>query len=135
MSATVDNVSECLTIEIQRPKKNFIISCLYRTPGSNIEALKSWIVEHYSTTSHKVFFIGGDINIDLLNPNKYSKTEEFIDTMFSIGLYPKITRPSRITSLLATLIDDIFINEIDNNTVGRLLINNISDHLPVFYSI
>ncbi len=53
-------------------------------------------------------------------------TDEFINTMYSI------TRPSRITSHCATLIDNIFTNDIENNTMSRLLINDISDRLPVF---
>ena len=59
-------------------------------------------------------------------------TKEFINTMYSMSYYPIITRPSRITSHCATLIDNIFTNDIENNTVSRLLINDISDHLPVF---
>ncbi len=59
-------------------------------------------------------------------------TEEFINTLYSLSLYPKITRPSRITSHSASLIDNIFTNQIDNNTVSGLLVCDISDHLPVF---
>lgn len=59
-------------------------------------------------------------------------TDEFINTMYSMSLYPKISRPSRITSHCATLIDNIFTNDIENNTMSGLLINNISDHLTVF---
>lgn len=49
-----------------------------------------------------------------------------------MSLFPIITRPSRITSYCATLIDNIFTNNIENNTVNGLLIIDISDHLPVF---
>ena len=77
-------------------------------------------------------FVGGDLNIDLLNPNKHKKTDEFINTLFSIGLFPLITKPSRITNHSATLIDNIFSNEIESNTVSGLMINDITDHLPVF---
>lgn len=59
-------------------------------------------------------------------------TEEFINTMFSMSLFPKMTRPSRVTSHCATFIDNIFTNDIENNTTSGLLINDISDHLPVF---
>lgn len=49
-----------------------------------------------------------------------------------MNLIPKITRPSRITEHSATLIDNIFTNDIENGTVSGLLINDISDHLPIF---
>lgn len=47
-------------------------------------------------------------------------------------LYPKITRPSRVITHSATLIDNIVTNDIENNTVSGLLLSDISDHLPVF---
>lgn len=59
-------------------------------------------------------------------------TDKFINTTYSVSLYPKITRPSRITPHSSTLIDNIFTNNIENNTVSGLLIVDISDHLPVF---
>lgn len=133
MSTVVDNLLECVTIEIcLEKKKNMIVSCIYRAPGSNIDIFKDWMEEKIGKINQKVMFICGDFNIDLLNPNKHKMTEEFINALYSLSLYPKITRPSRITSHCATLIDNIFTNDIDNTTVSGLLINDISDHLPVF---
>ncbi len=43
-----------------------------------------------------------------------------------------ITRPNRITSHCATLIDNIFTNVIENKTISGLLISVITNHLPVF---
>ena len=53
--------------------------------------------------------------------------------MYSIGLYPLIDKLSRITQYSATLIDNIFTNELTNQIISGLLINDISDHLPIFY--
>lgn len=129
----VDDVLECLSIEILRDKKkNIIVSCIYRTPGSNMNTFQNWMEEHLTNLCQKMLFVGGDFNIDLLNPNKQRITDEFINTLFSLGLYPQITKPSRITTYSATLIDNIFSNEIENNIVGGLMLNDISDHLPVF---
>ena len=133
LSVVVDNLLECVTIEIvMERKKNIIVSCIYRTPGSNIDLFRDWMEENFSRISQKVMFICGDFNIDLLNQNKHKMTEEFINTLYSLSLYPKITRPSRITSHSASLIDNIFTNQIDNDTVSGLLVCDISDHLPVF---
>lgn len=57
-------------------------------------------------------------------------TDEFIIMIFSIGLYPQITKPSRITTHSATLIDNIFPNGIENKIVSGLMIIDINDHLP-----
>ena len=69
-----------------------------------------------------------DYNIDLL----ILTTTEFINSMYSTSLYPSITRPTRITTHSATLIDKIFSNVIDEKVVCGLIINDTSDHLPVF---
>lgn len=52
--------------------------------------------------------------------------------MYSLTLFPKITRPTRITMHCATLIDNIFTNYIEQNMVSGILINDISDHLAIF---
>ncbi len=129
----VENVLECVTIELlMEKKKNITVSCLYRTPGSCIDSFNSWVEETFTKTNQKTMFICGDFNIDLLNPNKHRMTDDFINTLYSLSLHPKITRPSRITSHCATLIDNIFTNILDNNITSGLLINDITDHLPVF---
>ena len=61
-----------------------------------------------SMDSNKVHITCGDFNVDILNPHGHSKTNNFIDTMYSNNLFPVITKPSRITTETATLIDNIF---------------------------
>ena len=77
-------------------------------------------------------FVCGDFNIDLLKNGEHVGTTKFVDAMYSIGLYPLIDKPSRITQYSATLIDNIFTNELTNQIISGLLINDISDHLPIF---
>ena len=133
MTTVIDNLVECLTIEIcMEMSRNVLISCIYRAPDTNMEAFKDWIEGMYTLSNQKVLFICGDTNIDLLKANQHRMTEEFINTMYSMSLHPNITRPSRITVHSATLIDNIFTNDIDNKTISGLLVNDISDHLPVF---
>ena len=53
--------------------------------------------------------------------------------MTSNSLYPLISKPTRITSSTATLIDNIFTNNLElNMNSGILYTDLISDHLPVF---
>ena len=51
-------------------------------------------------------FIGADVLLNLLNQDMHKGTNDFIDQLFSLGLYPLIDRPSRITTSSATLIDN-----------------------------
>ena len=49
-----------------------------------------------------------------------------------MGLHPVITRPTRITCQSKTLIDNIFTSDVKSNIQSGLLINDTSDHLPIF---
>ena len=74
----------------------------------------------------------GDFNIDLLKTENHNPTNDIFYLMTSNGLYPLISKPTRITSHSATLIDNIFTNCIDSEIISGLLYTDISDHLPVF---
>ena len=52
--------------------------------------------------------------------------------MFSSTFYPLISRPTRITNTTATVIDNIFVNNIEGNYKCGILFTDPSDHLPVF---
>lgn len=81
----------------------------------------------------KMIFVCGDFNVDLLKDHKMNR--HFLDTMYSICLFPTILRPTRIICDSATLIDNIFINDIGNRVISGLLISDIIDHLPVFGTV
>ena len=74
----------------------------------------------------------GDFNLNLLNCQNHKLTNDFLDTMYSNMFFPLITRPTRITSYNATLIDNIFTNDLDNCSFSGLFFTDISDHLPIF---
>ena len=59
----------------------------------------------------------------------------FLNTLASYKFLPTILRPTRITEFSATLIDNIFTNCPNSNTHSCILIDNISDHLPIMLCI
>ena len=76
----------------------------------------------------------GDFNLNLTNYQSHNLTGEFLDMMYFNTFFPLITRPTRITSHSATLIDNIFQNSLETNLLSSLLFTDISDHLPnLFY--
>ena len=81
---------------------------------------------------NKLCFLFGDFNINILNADSHVPTNDFIDLMYSNGFYPLISKPTRITSHSATLIDNIFSNDLDNHKFSGILWSDISDHLPIF---
>ena len=111
----------------------WFVSCMYRTPGANVGAFCESLDNILGDIkSKKTMYICGDCNIDILKHHTHNYTSTFLDYMYSFGLYPLITKPSRITDITATLIDNIFTNELQFQVNSGLLITDISDHIPVF---
>ncbi len=50
----------------------------------------------------------------------------------SSGYYPLINLPTRINGTSSTLIDTIYTNVIDVDIKNGIIINDISDHLPIY---
>ena len=85
-----------------------------------------------SLNRQKLHLVAGDYNFDILHYNDYAQTQEFVDNLFSHMLFSLITKPTRITANSATLIDNIFTNHLTADICNRIIINDISDHLPIF---
>ena len=71
----------------------------------------------------------GDYNLDLLKTDGNQHIKEFTNMMFSSTFYSLISRPTRVTNSNATLIDNIFVNKIEEHYkcgIGYLLIFQIT---------
>ena len=80
----------------------------------------------------KIFHVLGDWNLALINHHCNETTGEFLEIMYSTTFFPLIKRPTRITSNTATLIDNIFTNNLSNVSISGLMFCDISDHFPIF---
>lgn len=106
---------------------------MYRKPGSKIETFTDKFEEMISQLNDKRNFVFcGDYNINLLKTDSHIETAEFLEMLYSKGLHPLITKPSRISTTSATLIDNIFTNVFENYITSGLVFNDITDHLPIF---
>ena len=86
----------------------------------------------------------GDYNIDLTssvhlkNPNtsahenNCTNNNKFLDILSTYALSPCISKPTRITPTSSTLIDNIFTNTINKDSLSGVFYYDISDHLPIF---
>ena len=74
----------------------------------------------------------GNFNINLLNHNDYQPTNDFLDSLASNSFVPYILHPTRITTYLKTLIDNIFSNLISPELISGDITATISDHLLQF---
>ena len=77
----------------------------------------------------------GDFNIDLLKSESCDYTNRFLEQLFTSSCMPLILRPTRITEHTATLIDNIFTNDIENieSSTNGIIFSDISDHLPIVH--
>ena len=127
--------AESLFVEINRPKeKNIIVGVVYRPPNSNLRDFMNSLDSLLASISkeNKICYVLGDWNLDLINHHCHDTTGELLETMYSRMFFPLIKRPTRITSNTATLIDNIFANNLNNLSVSGLMFCDISDHLPIF---
>ena len=135
-SKAIDDIVESLFIEIKRDgQKNLIIGCIYRHHST----IPSFITEYLddalkliSKQSSKICALMGDFNVDLIKYSTDTNTSKFYDLLCSHNFRPLILQPSRVTSKTATLIDNIFINDISCNSFGGNITSSISDHFFQF---
>ena len=83
----------------------------------------------------KLCYVAGDYNLDLLCCNDHTSTQEFVKNLFSYMFIPLINKPTWITAHSATLIDNIFTNNLSDKVLRSILINDISDRLPILSSL
>ena len=73
-----------------------------------------------------------DHNLDLLKANSHPQTNEFLESNLKRSLIPCISKPTRITHKMASLIDNIIASaKAHCNYVPYILVDDISDHMPI----
>ena len=77
----------------------------------------------------------GDFNVDISKYGTHSDTELFYDLISANSFRPLILQPTRVTSNSATLIDNIFINNLECVSNGGNITCSISDNFIQFSQI
>ena len=115
--------------------KNVIVGVVHRPPNTDVNEFIEHLTVILSNVKHEnsTVYIMGDFNINIMNGNDHSPTSDFIETMFSFSFMPLINKPTRVNNKTATLIDNIFCNNIENEQMfNGIFYTDISDHFPVF---
>ena len=77
----------------------------------------------------KVLLSQETLIINLLKYSEHKPTTDYLDTLLSHGMIPKITVPTRVTHSSATLIDHIFVNETpDRACPAGTIKSSMTDH-------
>ena len=134
LAVNIDDLIESQFIELTTKPKNTLVGIIYRPPNSKIDQFIECLTEMLQKLDlqNKKCYLMGDFNLDLLKIDENQYTKDFINQMFSSAFYPLISKPTRITNISATLIDNIFVNDLEECHKCGILYTDLSDHLPVF---
>jgi len=125
---------QALLVELQfELKSNIICGVIYRQHNSP-ESFQTYFDETLEklSTSGKPIYVMGDFNINLLNAETCNFTKDFLLSLQSFSFIPTIDKPTRVNSNSATLIDNIFVNQIGREITSGNIISDISDHYSQF---
>ena len=118
-------------------KSNIVVASIYRAPNSDVNSFNETMLTILDKIrkEKKICYLSGDFNIDLFKSDTHSRTADFLNLMHSHAFVPLITRPTRVTNISATLIDNIYTNNIQNmsSSFQGLLVTEITDHYPIFH--
>ena len=131
---------ECIFIEVKNRTmtqyKKTILGIVYRPPSTNIATFTEHVINIIEKlkVENKQCYIMGDFNINLINYGSHMETQDYIDAMFQHSFIPLINKPTRITTTTATVIDNIYSNDVlgTNYLLHGIIYSDISDHLPIF---
>ena len=131
------NEFQTKTIEIIMAKSvNILLSVTYRHPKKTSNSIYVDQLKETLTTvmkEHKIYLSLGDFNYNLYNHDSDIYVANFIESMYSHNMQPTINIPTRVVKgQKPSLLDNIFSNAIDKETITGNLIAKITDHMPNF---
>lgn len=135
-----DPGSEHTFVEIQLKHKphdiKLIIGDIYRPPNYNdrifLEELEAALGK--LDLERKLVVLAGDYNFNLSHLPLNHSALSFSNLLSSHGYAQLISKPTRIQNNSATLLDNFFINGSNNFQKSGIIIDDLSDHFPIFIS-
>ena len=123
------------SIETKFFEINIIIGVIYRPLNHNFDQFEQTMTNILQAIDreNKISYLMGDFNIDLIKSESCDYSNKFIEQLFTSSFLLEINKPTRITYHAATLIDNIFTNNIENieNSKNGIIFTDISDHIPI----
>ena len=136
LSKSLRGISESIFVEmLGTNSKKVLVGCVYRHPTPPISDFFELFFNEILAkigNERKTALLLGDFNVDLLKFDSHSGTREYYDILSANGFRPLIYQPTRVSATSATLIDNIFINDIETFSNGGNITTSISDHFPQF---
>ena len=134
------NVVDCEDswLEIDLPgNKSLVVGIIYRHPKHCFLNFQEKLINTINLLNYSsnLFILGGDLNIDLLSNS--SLITDYQDLLLSIGSYQSVNAATRFSSdfVNSSLLDHVYTNALLEQINTRVILFEITDHLPVITSI
>ena len=117
--------------------KKYFVSTIYRHPGYKIDKF----IDDYSqcleqlTKINQLFYILGDLNININTSNISLQGFKFLNITESNGAIHLITKPTRVTAGSSSIIDHIITNDLGHKISPFVILSNLTDHYPIMCAI
>ena len=125
---------QALWIEVYLPKNcNIICGVIYRQHNSpeHFQEYLDEIIEKLSTSGKQIFLMG-DTNLNLLRFHSCKYVQNLILSLQSLNLTPTIDKPTRVHNNSYSLIDNIFVSNLEDNIISGNIISDLTDHFSQF---
>ena len=124
---------ESVWVEIKNKlSKNIVTGCIYRHPRYNFKDFMHYLENCLIklTKENKEIYLCGDFKIE--DNQNY---QLFYNMLCSLGFLPKMIQPTRVTDHHSTLIDNIFSNNLIDETKSGNIFLSLSEHFSQFLTI
>ena len=128
-----DNSIETIGVQATVGTRKSIFLCVYRPPSGIFTTFQQVINDILSSVYEQNFeaiYVFGDFNLNLFKCND-NNVSDYVNLMYSFSLFPFITKPTRITSTSATLIDHMWSTQLEENVGNFIIQTDVSDHFPI----
>ena len=129
---------ESTWVEIKnKSSKNIIVGSIYRHPHNNFNDFFQYLEKCLNkvVNENKEVYICGDFNFDLLKIDTDNSIHHFFNLLCGYGFLPNIIQPTRVTEHSATVIDNIFSNNIQEDIISGNILLTLSEHFSQFISV
>ena len=140
----VNDFIEMLTIECSRSGVKYIVCLVYHPPTAS-HVINDMFVDSLSTLLRQLramnlpLIVGGDMNLNLLNPYNFGCVNSFINGMFELGLVPAINIPTKVNAenhvTRFSIIDQFWVTDNLNVPNACVIPLDLTDHFPVGLSL
>ena len=120
---------QALCDELHLPKKADII----RNSPEHFQEYFDETTEKLSASGKNMIFMG-DTNLNLLCFHSCKYAQNFILSLQSFNLMPRIDKPTRVPHNSYSLIDNIFISNLEDYITRGNIISDLTDHKSVFFT-